>query len=146
MTDRHMKDFQCHQLLEKCKSIKTAMRYHVTPVRVAIIKKSTKKFWRGCGKNGTLLPGWWECKLIIATIENSMELGFSHSSVNKESACSVGELGLITGSRRSSGEGNGNPLQYSCLKNPVDRGAWWATVHRVVRAGHDLVTKPPPLP
>ena len=107
------------------------MRYHVTPVRVAIIKKSTKKFWRGCGKKGTLLPCWWECKLIIATIENSMELGFSHSSVNKESACSVGELGLITGSRRSSGEGNGNPLQYSCLKNPTDREAWQATAQRV---------------
>ena len=41
------------------------------------------------------------------------------------------------------GEENGNPLQYSCLGNPLDRGAWWATVHRVARVRHDLATKPP---
>ena len=41
------------------------------------------------------------------------------------------------------GEGNGNPLQYSCLENPMDRGAWQATVHGVARVGHDLVTKSP---
>ena len=46
--------------------------------------------------------------------------------------------GLISGSGRSSGEGNDNPLQYSCLGNPIDRGAWWATVHGVTRVGHDL--------
>ena len=42
-----------------------------------------------------------------------------------------------------SGEGNGNPLQYSCLENPMHGGAWQATVHGVTRVGHDLVTKPP---
>ena len=42
------------------------------------------------------------------------------------------------------GEGNGNPLQYSCLENPMDSGAWWATVHGVARVRHDLVTNPPP--
>ena len=47
----------------------------------------------------------------------------------KASACNVGDLGLIPGSGRSPREGNGNPLQYSCLENPMDRGAWWATVH-----------------
>ena len=41
----------------------------------------------------------------------------------------------------SAGEGNGNPLQYPCVGNPMDRGAWWATVHGVARDGHDLVTK-----
>ena len=46
----------------------------------------------------------------------------------------------IPGSGRSFGEGNGNPLQYSCLENPMDRGAWQATVHGVARVGHDLVT------
>ena len=66
------------------------------------------------------------------------------SSVGKESACSAGHPGLIPGSGRSPGEGNGNPLQYSCLENPTDRGAWQATVHGVTRIGHDLVTKPPP--
>ena len=44
-------------------------------------------------------------------------------------ACNAGYLGSIPGSGRSSGEGNGNPLQYSCLENPMDIGAWWATVH-----------------
>ena len=43
------------------------------------------------------------------------------------------------------GEGNGNPLQYSCLENPRDRGAWQAAVHGIVRVGHNLVSKPPPL-
>ena len=64
-----------------------------------------------------------------------------------ESAYSAGDLGLIPGSERPPGEGNGNPLQYSCLENPMDRGAWQATVHRVARVGHDLVTKLPlPVP
>ena len=52
----------------------------------------------------------------------------------KEPACSVEDQGLIPASGRSPGEGNGNPLQYSCLGNPMDRGAWWTTVQRV---GHD---------
>ena len=72
--------------------------------------------------------------------------GFPHSSVSKESACNAGDLDLIPGSGRSPGEGNGNPLQYSCLENSMDRGAWWATVHGVARVGHDLATKPPPPP
>ena len=45
---------------------------------------------------------------------------------------------------KAPGEENGNPLQYSCLENPMDRGAWQATVHRVAKVGHDLATKPPP--
>jgi len=69
------------------------------------------------------------------------KLGFPHSSVGKESACSAGDLGSIPGSGRSPGEGNGNPLQYSSLENPMDRGAWQATVHGVTRVGHDLMTK-----
>ena len=48
------------------------------------------------------------------------------------------------GQEDSPGEGNGNPLQYSCLENPMDRGAWQATVHGVARVRHHLVTKPPP--
>ena len=70
--------------------------------------------------------------------------GFPHSSVGKESACNAGHPGLIPGSGRSPGEGNGNPLQYSCLENPMGKGAWQAIVHGVTRVGHDLVTKPPP--
>ena len=48
----------------------------------------------------------------------------------KNPPANAGDLGLIPGSGRSPGEGNGNPLQYSCLKNPMDRGAWWSVVHR----------------
>ena len=51
----------------------------------------------------------------------------------KRLAYNVGDLGSIPGLGRSSGEGNGNPLQYSCLENPMDRGAWWATVHWVAK-------------
>ena len=57
--------------------------------------------------------------------------GFPDGSVVKNPPASAGEVGSIPGSGRSSGEGNGNPLQYSCLENPKDRGAWWATVHGV---------------
>ena len=60
--------------------------------------------------------------------------GFPGGSDGKASACSAGDPGSIPGSGRSRGEGNGNPLQYSCLENPTDRGAWRATVHRVTES------------
>ena len=60
--------------------------------------------------------------------------GFPGGSEVKASACNAGDLGLIPGWGRSPGEGNGNPLQYSCLENPMDGGAWWATVHRVAKS------------
>ena len=53
-------------------------------------------------------------------------MGFPCSSISKESACNAGHLSLIPGSGRSPGEGNGNPPHYSCLENPMDRGAWQA--------------------
>ena len=56
------------------------------------------------------------------------------SLVVKTFACNAGDPGLIPGLGRSSREGNGNPLQCSCLENPMDGGAWWATVHRVARS------------
>ena len=63
-------------------------------------------------------------------------MGFPHSSVSKELACNVLDPGSILGSGRSPGEGNGNPLQYSCLGNPMVREAWQATVHGVTRVRH----------
>ena len=60
--------------------------------------------------------------------------GFFGGSDGKESACIVKDVGSIPGSGRFPGEGNGNPLQYSCRKNPMDRGAWWATVHGVAKS------------
>ena len=56
-------------------------------------------------------------------------MGFPGGSDSKESACHTGDVGLIPGLGRSPGEGNGNPLQDSCLENPMDRGAWQAAVH-----------------
>ena len=56
--------------------------------------------------------------------------GFPGGLDGKESTCNVGDLGLIPGLGRSPGGGPGYPLQYSCLENPMDGGAWWATVHR----------------
>ena len=57
------------------------------------------------------------------------QMGFPGGADDKESAYNVGDPGLIPGSGRSPGEGNGNPLQYSCLEYSMDRRAWWATVH-----------------
>ena len=62
-------------------------------------------------------------------------MGFPGGSDDKESACNKGDLSLIPGSGRSPGEGNGNPLQYSCLGNRMDKGAWWTTVHGVTKSG-----------
>ena len=60
--------------------------------------------------------------------------GFPGGSEVKASARNVGDLGSIPGLGKSPGEGNGHPLQYSCLENPMDRGAWWATVHGVAKS------------
>ena len=63
--------------------------------------------------------------------------GFLGGSSGKEPSVSAGDIkdeGLIPGSGRSPGEGHGNPLQHSCLENPMDRGAWWAIVHGVAKS------------
>ena len=60
--------------------------------------------------------------------------GFPDSSDGKASACNAGDPGSIPVLERSPGEGNGYPLQYACMKNPMDRGAWWATVHGVAKS------------
>ena len=87
------------------------------------------------GWQGTALP-------TFVGLFNGDE-GFPYSSVGKESACNAGDPGSIPGLGGCPGEGNGNPLQCSCLENLMDRGAWWATVHGVARVRHDLATKPP---
>ena len=61
-------------------------------------------------------------------------MGYSGGSEIKASDSNVGDLGLIPGSGRSPGEGNGNPFHYSWLEYPMDRGAWWATVHGVAKS------------
>ena len=87
---------------------------------------------------------WWQCftpvlviyvlQFLRTIIEKVLVvLGFPGSSDSKKSACSAGDLGSIPGLGRCPGEENGNPLQYSCLENPKDRGARWATVHGVAK-------------
>ena len=82
---------------------------------------------------------------LITTVPSSFKISFLFlsnvfynssfpgSSVNKESACSTGDPGSIPGSESLPGEGNGNPLQYSFLENPMDRGVCWATMHGLTR-------------
>ena len=65
-------------------------------------------------------------------------MGFPWWLRGKEYNCNAGDTDLIPEWERSPGEGN--PLQYACLGNPMERGAWWATVHGVARVGHDLAT------
>ena len=79
---------------------------------------------------------WWEWGLILNVNSPLLPfcLGFSAGSDGKASACNAGDPGPIPGLGRSPGEGNGNPLQYSCLENSMDGGAWWATVNGVTKS------------
>ena len=77
---------------------------------------------------------------LVATILNGEDIKITIiteislvAQTLKVSACNAADSGLIPGLGRSPGEGNGNPLQYSCLENPMDGGAWWATVHGVAK-------------
>ena len=75
-------------------------------------------------------------KFILILKHNLIALldSFPGGSDGKESACNAGDLGLMPGSGRFPEEGNSNPLQCSCLENPMDGGAWWATPHRVTKS------------
>ena len=77
---------------------------------------------------------WLFWNLYTLSLSNPPNMGFPGGSDGKEYACSAGDLGSIPGSGRSPGEGNGNPLQCSCLENPMDRGAWRATVRGVAKS------------
>ena len=72
--------------------------------------------------------------LFFDDLTKKIDIPAATGSDSKESACDAGHLGSIPGLGRSPGEGNGYPLQYSCLKNSMDRGAWWATVHGVAKS------------
>ena len=77
------------------------------------------------------------------------ELGLSWLLGGNESICNAratGDSGSIPGLGRSSGEGNDNPLQYSCLENPMNRGAWWATVHRAADDTNEQLCKSQAIP
>ena len=92
--------------------------------------------WQGCRIHninlsqrtaGSLGPAW--ASQVVLVVKNT--------SAN---AGNIRDLSLIPGSGRASGEGHGSPLQYSCLENPLDRGTWWATVHRVAESDTTEVT------
>ena len=73
-------------------------------------------------------------QIILITFQKRGEGGhFPGVSVVKNSPANTGDMHSIPGSERSPGGGNGNPLQYFCLENPMDRGAWWATIHKVTK-------------
>ena len=72
---------------------------------------------------------WALAALFSFLVPAILSWGFPGGTDSKESSCNAGDLGSIPGLGRFPGEGNGNPLQYFCLENPMDRGAWWATVH-----------------
>ena len=83
-----------------------------------------------------------DCKLLKAGNYSSLIFDlFPGGSEVKVSARNAGGLGSIPGLGRSPGEGNGNPLQYSCLENPMDGGAWWATVHGVAKSQRHFDTE-----
>ena len=98
-------------------------------------KLESLKFWLSQTDVMTL------CKIYTTLLRIA---GFPSGSVVKSLPAIVRDVGSVPGLARSPGEGNGNPLQCSCLGTPMDRGAWWATVHEVERVRHDLVTEHEP--
>ena len=91
---------------------------------------------KNCSGNSNETLHW--TSIISLCLVSGMVWGFPGGSEVKASACNVGNLGSIPGSGRSPGEGNGNPLQYSCLENHMDGRAWWVTVHGVVKSWTQL--------
>ena len=85
-----------------------------------------------------MIPGLGKIPWKKDQLPTPVFLGFPGGSDSKESACNAGDLGSIPGLGRSPEEGNGYPLQYSCMENSMDRGAWQPTVHGVVKSRTQL--------
>ena len=96
------------------------------------------KLWKGyTGIKYFWIVGAQQSNFIVALLQYTFNLIFLDWSIGSEvkaSASNAGDPGSIPGLGRSPGEGNGNPLQYSCLENPMDGEAWWATVHGVAKS------------
>ena len=94
------------------------------------------KYWQWCTHHCRSSVMLFSLLFFLFLSTFCFVLGFPDGLAGKESVCHARDsrnVGSIPGSRRSSGAGNSNPLQYSCLENPMVRGAWWATVHRVAK-------------
>ena len=105
------------QIPEACLSLHPTLSHHMG--RLVLLGPHVQQI---PGDKNT--PRGWKAPSQVNSIQSGSVNNFPHSSVSKESACSAGNLGSIPGSGRSPGEENGNSLQYSCLENPMDRGAW----------------------
>ena len=116
-----------------------------------LIWDSRKQCWEKGQNQDTVLsskffPTYIRCRIIPFIFSSLHDLCMTHGAslvgqtVKNLSASNTGDLGSITGSGRSPGEGNGYPLQYSCLENSIDRGAWRATVHGVAKSPTQLST------
>ena len=104
---------------------------------------TTEQFSLSLSRNISLVYRRRICFCSSWSIQNRLvlfEVCIPRWCSDEEAACNAGDTGLIPGSGRSPGEGNGNPLQYSCLGNPMDREAWWVIVHGVAEE-LDTVTK-----
>ena len=104
----------------------------------------TAKFWRGYADLKILFHCLWERRIEkrCNTADSSIHITWTSQVVlviknPPANAGDTGDAGLIPVFGRSPGEGNGHPLQYCCLVNSMERGAWWATVHGLQRVGHD---------
>ena len=109
------------------------------PLQHSCLENSTDRgAWQttvhGVAKSWTRQSNWAHTHIIVT-------IGFPGGSVVKKLPANAGDVGSIPGLGRCPGEVNGNPLQYSCLGNPMDRGAWWATVNGVAKIRLELVTK-----
>ena len=85
-------------------------------------------------KLAVVIINFFTFSIYIFNLKNYAVYGLLQCLSSKKSACNAGDVGLFPGLGRSPGGGHGNPLHSSCLKNPMDRGAWWATVHGVTKS------------
>ena len=111
----------------------TSVRAHplLASLRTTVVAKPCLAL---CDPMDCSTPGFLVLHYLLEFSQTHVLWGFPGSSDGEEFACNAGDLDLIPGLERSLGEGNGNPLQYSCLENTMDRGARWATVHRVSKS------------